>query len=114
MMRRGSLFFGSDNSMNAKVVMRLALLLVLFLSQTGCVYVDVKVPLDKDVNKTELGSKIGRSEAHSILWLIAWGDAGTAAAAKDGGITTITHLDTGYESYLFGAYSKRETIAYGD
>lgn len=88
------------------------LALVLILLQ-GCVYVDVKSPLDDDVNNTQLGNKIGRSAAHSVMWLVSWGDAGTAAAAKDGNIQTITHLDAHYFSILFGLYAKRETIAYG-
>ena len=83
-----------------------------FLS--SCAYVDVKVPLDTDVKDTVLGSKIGTSSSQSVLWLFAWGDAGTAAAAKEGDITTITHLDSRFYSILFGIYSKRETIAYGD
>ncbi len=90
----------------------LLVLAVCFL--TSCVYVDVKTPLDRDVTNTQLGSKVGTSKSQSIMWLFAWGDAGTAAAAKDGGITTITHLDARYYTILFGLYSKRETIAYGD
>jgi hypothetical protein len=75
---------------------------------------NVTSPLDTDTNNTSLGTKVGRAESQSILWLVAWGDAGTAAAARDGGITTVTHLDVHYYSILFGLYSSRETIAYGD
>lgn len=74
---------------------------------------DIKTPLDKDINRTILGPKVGTSKAHSILWLFAWGDAGVAAAAKDGDIDEISHIDARYELYLFGAYATRETIAYG-
>ena len=81
---------------------------------SACVYLDVKTPLDTDVHDTTLGSKTGISKTQSVLWLFAWGDAGTAAAAKNGGITTVTHLDSRYFSVLFGAYTFRETIAYGD
>lgn len=93
---------------------RFVLLLLLAVSISGCVYMDVKTPLDKNVNNTVLGSKVGVSKSHSVLWLVAWGDAGTAAAAKDGEITNITHLDARYYTILFGIYSSRETIAYGD
>lgn len=89
-------------------------LLAGLLIMSGCAYVNIKSPLDKDVNRTELGSKVGISSSQSVLWLFAWGDAGTEAAARNGGITTITHLDAAYRSYLFGLYSERETIAYGD
>ena len=82
--------------------------------QMGCLYVDTRVPLDTDVSVTRLGEKIGTSSVHSVLWLFAWGDGGTAAAAKNGGITTVTHLDSRYQMYLFGLYSRIDTIAYGD
>ena len=75
---------------------------------------DTKLPLDVDVSVTKLGSKQGVSSVQSILWLFAWGDGGTAAAAKNGGISTITHLDSRSTIYLFGLYSRYETIAYGD
>ena len=57
---------------------------------------------------------MGRSQAHSVLWLVAWGDAGTQAAAKAGGIKTINHLDAEFFLVLVGLYSRRTTIAYGE
>ncbi|MDC0357379.1 TRL-like family protein [Oligoflexia bacterium] len=95
-------------------MLRLFFLLLLSFHLCSCVYLNVKSPLDKDVNNTVLGSKIGTSKTQSILWLVAWGDGGTAAAAKNGDITTISHLDVRYYSVLFGVYAIRETIAYGD
>ena len=88
--------------------------LPLFLLLTSCAYVDVKVPLDTDVSNTVLGKKEGRAKSKSILWLFAWGDAGTRKASENGDITTITHLDVRYFSLLFGLYAERETIAYGE
>ncbi len=88
--------------------------LVLSLFINSCLYLDVKTPLDKDVRNTQLGEKVGRSKSHSVMWLVAWGDAGTAAAAKNGKIKTVSHLDVHYYSILFGLYSSRETIAYGN
>ena len=81
---------------------------------TGCVYSNIRIPLDEDLWKTELGSKVGTASNYSILWLVAWGDAGVKQAAENGGITTINHMDMGVESYLFGAYIRRDTIVYGD
>jgi hypothetical protein len=81
---------------------------------SGCVYSNIRVPLDEDLWKTELGKKVGVSSNYSILWLVAWGDAGVKQAAENGGITTINHMDMGIESYLFGAYIRRDTIVYGD
>ena len=96
--------------------MKLKLLLYLLILPllNGCLYLDVKSPLDKDVNNTVIGDKVGVSKSHSVLWLVAWGDAGTATAAKNGDIETVTHLDVRYYSVFFGAYASRETIAYGN
>jgi len=81
---------------------------------SGCVYSNIRVPLDEDLWKTELGKKVGIASNYSILWLVAWGDAGVKQAAENGGVTTINHMDMGIESYFFGAYIRRDTIVYGD
>ncbi len=83
-------------------------------SLSGCVYTKVTLPLDTDVNQTELGSKIGRASARSVLGAVAWGDAGTKAAAENGNITTIRHLDQEQLIVLFGAYARYTTVCYGD
>ena len=81
---------------------------------TGCLYMNVKTPYDTDLNKTVLGQKTGKAYSQSVLWLFAWGDAGTAAAAKDGNITTVNHMDHEMYSILFGLYTKSTTVVYGD
>src|SRR5262245_2076616 len=81
---------------------------------TGCLYANVIQPLDTDLAATRLGSKVGRSEAQSILGLIAWGDAGTQAAAKSAGITTLNHADTQIFAILGFVYTRQTTIVYGD
>ena len=90
------------------------LILSLISLQTGCLYLDTKVPLDTDVSVTKLGDKQGISTVRSVLWLVSWGDGGTEAAAKNGGITTINHLDSHVYMILFGLYTRVDTIAYGD
>ena len=87
---------------------------MLVVLQTGCLYLDTKLPLDTDVSITKLGSKTGTSSIHSVLWLFAWGDGSTEAAAKNGGLATINHLDSHAYQVLFGLYSRMDTIAYGD
>jgi hypothetical protein len=89
-----------------------AIALVFLLS--GCLYSNVKLPLDRDVEETTLGTKVGKSYNHSIAWLVAWGDGGTEAAAEDGGITVIRHMDLQQTVVLFGLYSRATTIVYGD
>ena len=81
---------------------------------SGCVYSNIRFPLDEDLWKTELGSKVGTASNHSILWLVAWGDAGVKKAAENGGLSVINHMDMGIHSYLLGLYVRRDTIVYGD
>ena len=66
----------------------------------GCVYTHVTMPLTTELNKTELGHKQGQSSMYSLFWLFAWGDAGAATAAKQGGITVMTHMDREFEIVL--------------
>ena len=87
---------------------------IVFFLMTGCAYLNVQVPLDKNFKKTELGSKKGVSEAKSFLWLFSWGDAGTRAAAENGGIKVIKYADKGYFTILFGLYARTTTVVYGD
>lgn len=101
--------------MKIKRFIKKALALVLIsLSATSCLYVNIIDPLDTNVEKTNLGSKIGRSSSKCILWSVMWGDAGIQAAARNGGLTTINHLDQEYQAYFFGIYTKVTTIAYGE
>jgi len=79
----------------------------------SCVLVDVQVPLDTDIQNTELGDKTGKSSYQSVLGLIAWGDAGTQAAAEDGEIQTLTHADQQIFSVLWGLYYRQTTVVYG-
>lgn len=88
-------------------------LMLVGLMTAGCLYTNVKVPLDSNVEETKLGPKVGRATAKSYAYLVAVGDASTAAAAAQGGITTITHLDQENKVYFFGIYSEHTTIAYG-
>ena len=91
----------------------LCLLLAALLAQ-GCAYSHVQGPLDTNFDNTVLGPKTGRAHIQSVLWLFAWGDAGTRAAAENGGITIITHADVEYYVVLFGIYTRVITVVYGE
>lgn len=96
-----------------KKIIILFMAVIMFIS-SGCVYMNIHAPLDKDLNETRLGSKTGEASSHSILWLIAWGNAGTKAAADNGGISVVNHMDVQFQSYLFGLYSSKTVFVYGD
>ena len=88
--------------------------LSLLLSLNSCLYSQVTRPLDEDVQRTTLGDKVGRASIHSAAFLFAWGDAGVHAAAEDGEMTVVNHLDAEYTIILFGLYTRATTIAYGE
>ena len=96
-----------------KALLIILCILCIFVT-SGCFYAHIVTPLDRNVDKTVLGQKTGAAESKSILWAVAWGDAGTAAAAKNGGITTVNHMDHELYSVFFGIYTKSTTIVYGD
>ena len=97
-----------------KTVMLLVCVGLVSLLMSSCVYMKVQRPHDKNYDKTELGTKVGKSELKSVLWLFAWGDAGTKAAAEDGGITVLRHADVEYFVILMGLYARITTVVYGD
>jgi len=96
--------------------MRRILKLVLLAAPlfSGCVYTHIQTPLDVDLDRTRLGDKIGKSQWQSVLWAVAWGDAGTQAAAKNGGLTVINHADIETFVVLMGVYASETTILYGE
>lgn len=94
-----------------------AVLMIVILAAftlTGCLYTHITMPLSTELNKTDLGHKQGEASTYSVLWLFAWGDAGAAAAAKNGGVTVLTHMDREFEGIIFGIYTRTTTIVYGD
>lgn len=97
-----------------KIVKVAAAVLVAMFLLTGCLYTHVLTPYDTNLDKTVLGQKTGKASMQSVLGLVAWGDASTAAAAKQGGITTVNHMDKEIFIYVFGIYTESTTIVYGD
>ena len=96
------------------MILKKLIISLILIFTTSCVYTDVRFPLDRDTWETKLGSKEGTSSSHSVLWLVSWGDSGAMKAAKNGNIKVIHHLDMGVTAYFFGAYTRTDTIAYGD
>jgi len=88
--------------------------LVLCLALPSCVYSSVSTPLDTNLHDTTLGMKEGRAESQSVCWLVAWGDRSSQAAAADGAISTLRHMDQHTLFVFFGVYAKQTTIVYGD
>lgn len=100
--------------MNRFKLLSIAVLLLGVLTFSGCAYLHTKTPFDDDLDKTELGSKVGTAQAYSVLWLVAWGDASYQKAAKNGDITVLRHADQESLSILFGLFIRWRVIVYGD
>jgi len=58
-------------------------------------------------------TKVGTSEASSIMGMVATGDASIEAAVKNGNIKTIKYVDYHVENIL-GVIGKYTTTVYGD
>ncbi|MBN2105945.1 MAG: TRL-like family protein [Deltaproteobacteria bacterium] len=58
-------------------------------------------------------TKVGKSEASSVLGLVATGDASIQTAVKNGGIKSIKYVDYHVENIL-GVIGKYTTTVYGD
>lgn len=80
---------------------------------TGC-FINAKIPLDRNLDRTKMGDKVGRSHVRGVLWFFAWGDGGIQAAALDGRMETVHHADLELFLVLAGLYVRRTTIVYGE
>lgn len=78
---------------------------------TGFVYTDLEA--GGAVTSNTGSSKVGTASVTSILGAIATGDASVKAAAANGAITKIHHVDYHAESVL-GLWAKYTTIVYGE
>ena len=76
------------------------------------VFTSYKAPMDIDADRTPITGKKGEASAINVLGIVAVGDASVKAAAEDGGITTVEHVDYDFLNVLF-VFSKFTTIAYG-
>ncbi|HQQ95006.1 MAG TPA: TRL-like family protein [Bacteroidia bacterium] len=78
---------------------------------TGFLYTSTKSPMA--VTNNAGASKVGTSEAMSILGWVATGDASIDAACKAGGVTKIHHVDEECTGIL-GIIAKYKVYVYGE
>ena len=78
----------------------------------GYIYQKTKAPLDADFDNSKLG-KPGKASVQNVLFLVSWGDGSTEAAARQGGISTITHANWELFNVLC-VYSRYTTVVYGN
>ena len=77
----------------------------------GGIYTDVTEGVTATSNN--VGSKVGTASATNILGLFATGDASINAAASNGGIKKISHIDAHKKSIL-GIICNYEVFVYGE
>lgn len=80
---------------------------------TGIIVADYKTPGNL-ANPQVTPTKKGRACTKGVLWVAAWGDAGTNTAMQAGNITKVSNVE--YDNYriLNGLYSEYCTIVYGE
>ena len=100
-------------------------LIVAATSACGILYTDVKLPrgyrsaTPSDVKTSPEDPTVsGRSCAHSLLWLVAWGDESYDSALRDAlkehdGIMYDVRSDLKVNAYALGLYTKSCTILTG-
>ncbi len=77
-------------------------------------YTDISAPLSLEHRQSRVESlRRGEASAHCVLGLVAWGDSGTQAAARQGGLKTVEYLDYKYLN-IIGIYQKATVYAYGE
>lgn len=78
---------------------------------TGYIYTSTETPVA--VTNNPIGSKKGKAEAVSILGWVALGDASVQKAAKEAGITKISHVDE-KSTGILGVFAKYTITVYGE
>ena len=77
----------------------------------GLIFMGNTKPLAVTSNK--VGTKVGTAHATNLFNLAVWGNAGIEKAAKQAGITKISHVDVKTTSILT-IYCKKTYYVYGD
>ncbi len=77
---------------------------------TGLIYLDTQA--GESISSNDVATKKGEACATSILGWVGTGDASITAAAKAGGITKISHVDSKASDILL-VYAEYCTVVYG-
>jgi len=78
----------------------------------GCIYTEIKEPIAVG-DQPIIGQKVGRAMTTSVLGIVATGDASITTAARNGGITKISHVDYEVRNIL-GLIGEYTTVVYGE
>ncbi len=94
-----------------KAIMIAAAILCLSLNAfAGIIYTNITTPVT--ATGGDGATKVGTATAYNFLWLFTFGDAGINAAARNGNITKISHVDRN-DFMLLGLIGSTSTYVYG-
>ena len=80
---------------------------------TALVFTNIKAPIDVDAASTPVALRKGEASSISVLGLVAVGDASVHAAAEEGDLTKVEHIDYKFLNVL-GLFTRFTTIVYGE
>lgn len=97
------------------IILMLMLFTNLNAQAIGLFYTNATYPITATGAKIEDLSKLkkGSASANSILFCVEFGDASIDKAAKNAGITKITHIDV-HQKSIFIFWSKTTINVYGE
>lgn len=81
------------------------------VGMVGAIYTGYTAPVA--VTSNEVGTKVGVGSTTSVLGIIAIGEGGINTAAKNAGITRISHVDVKTTSIL-GLFTTQEYFVFGN
>ena len=104
-----------------RTAMAIAASLLLALGALGCMGAPIVPPLgiaytsiDAPITlRGDFGSKRGESSVTAYFGLVSTGDASVRAAARNGGISDVKHVDYEFNN-LFFFYQRYTTVVFGD
>ncbi len=104
-----------------RTAMAIGASLLLVLGGLGCMGAPIVPPLGIAYTKIEapislrgdFGSKRGEASVTSYLGLVSTGDASVRAAARNGGISDVKHVDYEFNNVFF-FYQRYTTVVFGD
>jgi hypothetical protein len=80
----------------------------------GLLFSSIEAPLDANADSTSFADeKRGEASSIAVLGLFAFGDASLNTAVRNGGLSTVNHVDYSYRNILF-FFQEFTIVAYGE
>lgn len=81
----------------------------------GIAFAHVSAPIDTNAEATPTANmRSGEASTLTVLGLVSLGDASVQAAAREGGLRVVHHVDYEYKNVFFYFYQRFTIRAYGE